>query len=99
MAEWQYAQLTFHRELNMDGTVISERRPLFYWKARWHGPDGSIDDNPERNPDVLQLLNRAGQDGWELASVSEDREFSYMADQLSFSQVSDSRYTFKRPRP
>ena len=62
MTAWQYAQLVITRDSR--GTVHTET-------ILWHGPGQGIGENLSGSGQtVLELLNRAGADGWELA----DRE-------------------------
>lgn len=64
-------------------------------------------DEQGRKPNVLDLLNRLGAEGWELVSVEADRSkiirsSSHSLQGFEFMPVSDPvrrRYFFKRPKP
>ena len=65
MAAWQYAQLTITRDIragDMQAIV-------------WRGPgQGLGEDFTDSGQSVLELLNRVGADGWELADRQEHQE-------------------------
>ena len=64
---WQYAQLT----ITVDGRApqAGARTVL------WHGPGQGVGENySESGQTVLELLNRFGADGWELAGLQDYRE-------------------------
>jgi hypothetical protein len=62
MTAWQYAQLL----ITHDSRGTEDTQTIL-----WHGPGQGIGENLSgRDQTVLELLNRAGADGWELA----DRE-------------------------
>jgi hypothetical protein len=66
---WQYAQLV----------VIEDSRPTSGLKTTrsvtWQGPaPGLSEENICSDATLLQLMNRFGADGWELAAVHEHQE-------------------------
>jgi hypothetical protein len=64
MAAWQYAQLTVTRDIRA-GEIHT---------ILWRGPGQGLGDNfTDSGQSVLELLNRVGADGWELAD-REDRQ-------------------------
>jgi hypothetical protein len=68
MTAWQYAQLVITR----DGRGSEDTQTIL-----WHGArPGHRENLSEGGQTVLELLNRAGHDGWELA----DREELCFAD-------------------
>jgi hypothetical protein len=82
MSTWEYAVLVWHRQPAEQGgweIVVS-----------WHPPDGSDVDMTGASPSALFHLNRAGADGWELVSVTQD----IFRDQGS---ARTRRYHLKRP--
>ncbi len=88
MACWQYAQLT----ITVDGRALAENTRTVVW----HGPgQGSGENYSDTDQTALELLNRFGADGWELAGLQDYREggdsSSYEAARLT------TIYTFKRP--
>ena len=90
MTVWQYAQLT----------ITEDRGPAreSAYTILWHASEQSADESySESNQTVLELLNRFGVDGWELADIQnypEDRDGSSHGDASRRVTV----YTFKRPR-
>jgi hypothetical protein len=65
MTAWQYAQLTITRDIRAGDiqTIL------------WHGPgQGLGEDFTHSGQSVLELLNRVGADGWELADREEREE-------------------------
>jgi hypothetical protein len=63
----------------------------------WHGPGQGVSENYSDSPQtVLELLNRFGADGWELAGLQDCREGS---DSTSYWDATRLLmvYTFKRP--
>jgi hypothetical protein len=59
MTAWQYAQLVITR----DGRGSEDNQTIL-----WHGPGQGIGENLSGSGQtLLELLNRAGADGWELA--------------------------------
>jgi hypothetical protein len=65
MTAWQYAQLTITRDIRAGDiqTIV------------WRGPgQGRGEDFTDSGQNVLQLLNRVGADGWELADRQEHQE-------------------------
>lgn len=66
MSCWQYAQLT----ITVDGRDPHGARTIL-----WHGPGQGIGENySDSGHTVLELLNRFGADGWELAGLQDYRE-------------------------
>lgn len=60
MSCWQYAQLT----ITVDGRALQPGTRTILW----HGPGQGVGENYSDNGQtVLELLNRVGADGWELA--------------------------------
>jgi hypothetical protein len=58
MRTWQYAQLSVTRDMRI-GDIQT------IW---WHGPGQGLGENfTGIGQSVLELLNRVGADGWELA--------------------------------
>jgi hypothetical protein len=87
MSVWQYAQLT----ISLDAQDQSRTRTIF-----WHGPEGDVEENGAGSQlSVLQLLNKVGQEGWELTSQEEHRPQS---DEHSYWDApwTLTTYTFKR---
>jgi hypothetical protein len=65
MTAWQYAQLTITRDIH-----VGEIQTIF-----GRGPGQGIgEDLTDRGQSVLELLNRVGADGWELADREERQE-------------------------
>jgi hypothetical protein len=65
MTAWQYAQLTITRDIRA-GDVQT---------ILWRGPGQGIGENfTDSGQSVLELLNRVGADGWELADREERQE-------------------------
>jgi hypothetical protein len=63
---WQYAQLT----VTVDGRAMEGTRTIL-----WHGPGQGVGENFSNSGEsVVQLLNRFGADGWELAEMQDCRE-------------------------
>ena len=91
MSCWQYAQLT----ITVDG-----RAPLAGARIiLWHGPGQGVGENySESDQTVLELLNRFGADGWELAGLQDYREGG---DGSSYWEAARllTVYTFKRRVP
>jgi hypothetical protein len=86
MTAWQYAQLTVTRHPLWDDarTVL------------WQGPGQGVgEDYSGSNRTVLELLNRFGADGWELAGVQEHREGGDGSSRWDTSRLT-TVYTFKR---
>ena len=87
MSVWQYAQLT----ITLDAQDQDRTRTVL-----WHGPKGEVKEHlAETNLSVLQLLNKVGEDGWELTSQEEHRPHS---DPHTYWDVpwTLTTYTFKR---
>ena len=62
MAAWQYAQLTITRDIRA-GDIQA---------IMWRGPGQGLGENfTDSGQSVLELLNRVGVDGWELADREE----------------------------
>jgi hypothetical protein len=67
MSCWQYAQLT----ITVDGRTSSEDVRMIVW----HGPGQGVGENySDSGQTVLELLNRFGADGWELAGLQDYRD-------------------------
>jgi hypothetical protein len=67
MPSWQYAQLT----ITADGRASREDTRTILW----HGPGQGVGENySDSHQTVLELLNRFGADGWELAGLQDYRE-------------------------
>ena len=65
MTAWQYAQLTIARDIR--GGEIQT--------ILWQGPGQGLGENfTDSGQSVLELLNRVGADGWELADREEREE-------------------------
>jgi hypothetical protein len=65
MTAWQYAQLTITRDIRA-GDIQA---------IVWRGPgQGLGEDFTDGGQSVLELLNRVGADGWELADRQEYQE-------------------------
>ena len=66
MSAWQYAQLT----IRLEGRGGEDSCTIL-----WHGPGQGLGENfSGSGQTVLELMNRAGADGWELAGLEERRE-------------------------
>jgi len=65
MTKWEYALLVRRRMARVDAGG---------WEVtfHWYGPDGSMLDVSPFGETALAHLNRAGEQGWELVSVSEN---------------------------
>lgn len=90
MSCWQYAQLT----ITVDGRDLHGARTVL-----WHGPGQGIGENySDSDHTLLELLNRFGGDGWELAGLQDYREGG---DGSSYWEAARllTIYTFKRPIP
>lgn len=67
MSCWQYAQLT----ITVDGRAPRDDTRTILW----HGPGQGVGENySDSDQSVLELLNRFGADGWELAGLQIYRE-------------------------
>ena len=89
MAAWQYAQLTITR-----GIRAGEIQTIM-----WRGPGQGLGENfTDSGQSVLELLNRVGGDGWELAGWEERQE---RGDGPGYwdSSTTVTIYTFKNPVP
>ena len=65
MTAWQYAQLTITRDIR-----AGEIQAIL-----WRGPGQGFRENfTDSGQSVLELLNRVGADGWELADRQEHQE-------------------------
>jgi hypothetical protein len=65
MTAWQYAQLTVTRDIRAGDLQA----------ILWRGPgQGSGENFTDSGQSVLELLNRVGADGWELADREERQE-------------------------
>jgi hypothetical protein len=65
MTAWQYAQLSITRDIRAGAinTIV------------WRGPGQGVGENfTDSGQSVLELLNRVGADGWELADREERQE-------------------------
>jgi len=86
----QYAQLT----ITADGWHPHGARTIL-----WHGPGQGIGENySDTDHTVLELLNRFGADGWELAGLQDYREGGDGSSYWEAAQLL-TVYTFKRPVP
>jgi|GEM_PF-1358459 len=66
MSAWQYAQLT----IRLEGRGGEDSCTIL-----WHGPGQGLGENfSDSSQTVLELMNRVGADGWELAGLEERRE-------------------------
>ena len=66
MSAWQYAQLT----IRLEGRGGEDSCTIL-----WHGPGQGLGENfSDSGQTVLELMNRAGADGWERAGLEERRE-------------------------
>ncbi len=65
MLKWEDALLVRRRQPRLDDTGWE----LVY---TWYGPDGAVLDVSPYGDTALAHLNRAGAQGWELVSVTED---------------------------
>jgi hypothetical protein len=87
----QYAQLTI---------TVNGRAPQSGARTIiWHGPGHGVGENySDTEQTVLELLNRFGADGWELAGLQDYREGG---DGSSYWEAARllTVYTFKRPIP
>jgi hypothetical protein len=91
MSCWQYAQLT----ITVDGRAPQAGARIILW----HGPGQGVGENySESDQTVLELLNRFGADGWELADLQDYREGG---DGSSYWEAARllTVYTFKRRVP
>jgi hypothetical protein len=91
MPSWQYAQLT----ITVDDRALREDTRTI----EWHRPGESARESySDSNQTVLELLNKFGSDGWELAAIQDHRDGG-----LSSSYWDAARaltvYTFKRQVP
>jgi len=89
MTAWQYAQLPITRDIR-----AGEIQTIL-----WRGPgQGSGENFTDSGQSVLELLNRVGADGWELADRQEHQERgngpSYWDPSMTV-----TIYTFKNPVP
>jgi hypothetical protein len=67
MTAWQYAQLSITRDIRA-GQIHT---------ILWRGPGQGVGENfTDSGQSVLELLNRVGADGWELADREERQERS-----------------------
>jgi hypothetical protein len=65
MTAWQYAQLSIIRDIRA-GEIHT---------ILWRGPGQGVGENlTDSGQSVLELLNRVGADGWELADREEHQE-------------------------
>ncbi|MBO4205461.1 hypothetical protein [Micromonospora echinofusca] len=83
MLRWEYALLVRRRQASTQDVG---------WEVTftWYGPDGSMLDLTPYGDTALSHLNRAGDQGWEMVSMSED------ANQAGSSEL--HRYHLKRPK-
>ena len=91
MSCWQCAQLT----ITVDGRAAQAGALTIVW----HGPGQGVGENYcDAGPTVVELLNRFGADGWELAGLQDYREGG---DGSSYWEAARllTVYTFKRPVP
>ncbi len=86
MTAWQYAQLVITR----DGRGSEDTRTIL-----WRGPGQGIGENLSGSGQtVLELLNRAGADGWEPAD-REVRQVHGEGDHYRDASWTQTTYTFK----
>ena len=89
MTAWKYAQLTITRDIRAGDiqTIL------------WRGPGQGLGENfTDSGQSVLELLNRVGADGWELAGHEERQERGERAGYWDPSQTV-TICTFKNPMP
>ena len=92
MSCWQYAQLT----ITVDGRALREDTRTIVWR----GPGQGLGENySDRDQTVLELLNRFGADGWELAGLQDYREGGDESSSYWEATRLLTIYTFKRPVP
>ena len=90
MTAWQYAQLLI---------TCSSRAGEDTRQILWQGPGQGIGENLSGSAQtVLELLNRAGADGWELAGQQEQRVHGDGPGYWDPDQTLIT-YTFKRMMP
>lgn len=84
MAKWEYALLVRRRMARVEAAG---------WEVtfHWYGPDGSMLDVTPFGDTALAHLNRAGDQAWELVSVSENPSLE--------GNTEIHRYHLKRPVP
>jgi hypothetical protein len=82
MVRWEYALLVRRRQARTDDVG---------WELTftWYGPDGVMLDVSTYGDTALAHLNRAGAQGWELVSMSEDTSMQGSSEL--------HRYHLKRP--
>jgi len=86
MTAWQYAQLV----VTHDSSGTEDTRTIL-----WHGPGQGIGENfSGSGQTVLELLNRVGADGWELAD-REVRQVHGEGDHHGDASWNRTTYTFK----
>ncbi|GAB3952484.1 hypothetical protein [Micromonospora vulcania] len=83
MLKWEYALLVRRRQA---ATTDLGWEVVFVW----YGPDGSMVDVTPYGDTALAHLNRAGDQGWELVSMSEDPSLEGLSEL--------HRYHLKRPK-
>jgi hypothetical protein len=91
MSCWQYAQLTI--------TVAGRAPQPGARTIIWHRPGQGVGENySDTERTVLELLNRFGADGWELAGL---QDYCEGGDGSSYWEAARllTMYTFKRPIP
>jgi hypothetical protein len=89
MTAWQYAQLSVTR-----GIRTGEIQTIW-----WRGPGQGLGENfTGSGQSVLELLNRVGADGWELAGREERQERGDGAGYWD-PNWTVTIYTFKNPMP
>jgi hypothetical protein len=88
---WQYAQLT----VTVDGRAPASNTFTFIW----HGPGQIVgEDYSDSDQTLIELLNRFGAEGWELADLQHYREGDDGSGTWEASRLR-TIYTFKRPVP
>jgi hypothetical protein len=91
MSCWQYAQLT----ITVDGRAPQAGARIILW----HEPGQGVGENySESDQTVLELLNRFGADGWELAGLQDYREGGGGSSYWEAARLL-TVYTFKRLVP
>jgi len=91
MLKWEYALLVRRRQPRLDDTGWE----LVY---TWYGPDGAVLDVSPYGDTALAHLNRAGAQGWELVSVTEDGSIQGSAELHRYHMKRTLPSTTPRPR-
>ncbi|MFY1688219.1 hypothetical protein [Plantactinospora sp. WMMB782] len=91
MLTWEYALLVRRRQPRLDESGWE----LVY---TWYGPDGAVLDVSPYGDTALSHLNRAGAQGWELVSVTEDANMQGSAELHRYHLKRVLRAATPRPR-